>query len=69
MVPAALEAVLTPEFNLNGERATANCVGPLVIVSGPEVGPLDFNYGDNVFGGGSRSNAAVGRPCGPFCGT
>jgi len=61
VVFAALEAVLTPKFNLNGVQATTNCVAPLIIVSGPVVEQLNFNYGDNVFGGGARANAVVGR--------
>ena len=60
-VIAALEGMLDEEFNLNGVQATTNCVAPLTIVSGPIVERLNFNYGDNVFGGGSRSTATVGR--------
>ena len=61
VVIAALEGLLEDSFNLNGVQATTNCVAPLTIVSGPIVDELDFNYGDNVFGGGSRSSAVVGR--------
>ncbi len=61
VVIAALEAMLDNAFNLNGVQATTNCVSPLAIVSGPVVQRLGFNSGDNVFGGGSRANAAVGR--------
>ena len=61
VVLAALEGLLDESFNLNGVQATTNCVSPLTIVSGPIVDDLHFNYGDNVFGGGSRSNAVVGR--------
>ena len=61
VVIAALEAMLDNAFNLNGVQATTNCVSPLAIVSGPAVQRLGFNSGDNVFGGGSRANAAVGR--------
>ncbi|MFQ6026384.1 MAG: hypothetical protein ACE5Q6_02590 [Dehalococcoidia bacterium] len=61
VVIAALEGVLDDSFNLNGIQATTNCISPLIIVSGPVVDRLGFNYGDNVFGGGSRANAAVGR--------
>ncbi len=61
VVIAALEAMLHDDFNLNGVQATTNCVTPLVIVSGPVVERLGFNAGDNVFGGGSRANASVGR--------
>ena len=61
VVIASIEAMLHNEFNLNGIQATTNCISPLAIVSGPVVKQLGFNAGDNVFGGGSRANAAVGR--------
>jgi len=61
VVIASIEAMLHNEFNLNGIQATTNCISPLAIVSGPVVEQLGFNAGDNVFGGGSRANAAVGR--------
>jgi hypothetical protein len=61
VVIAALDGMLDDDFNLNGVQATTNCISPLAIVSGPVVDQLGFNYGDNVFGGGSRANAAVGR--------
>jgi hypothetical protein len=61
VVIAAVEAMLDDKFNLNGVQATTNCVAPLAIVSGPVVEELGFNAGDNVFGGGSRANATVGR--------
>ena len=60
-VIAALEAMLEDDFNLNGVQATTNCISPLTIVSGPLVDQLGFNYSDNVFGGGSRASATVGR--------
>ena len=61
VVIAALEGMLDDSFNLNGIQATTNCISPLAIVTGPVVEQLGFNAGDNVFGGGSRANAAVGR--------
>ena len=61
VVIAALEGMLDEDFNLNGIQATTNCISPLAIVSGPVVEQLGFNSGDNVFGGGSRANATVGR--------
>ncbi|MFH1484938.1 MAG: hypothetical protein ABIH46_02610 [Chloroflexota bacterium] len=61
VVIAAVEAMLEKPFNLNGVQATIHCVCPLAIVSGPLVHQLKFNDGEGVFGGGSRSNAAVGR--------
>lgn len=61
VVLAALDAMLQEEFNLYGVECTTHPVEPLTIVSGPIVKELGFNYGDAVFGGGSRANAAVGR--------
>ena len=61
VVIASIEAMLHNEFNLNGIQATTNCIRPLAIVSGPVLEQLGLNAGDNVFGGGSRAKAAVGR--------
>jgi hypothetical protein len=61
VVLAALRAMLTDRFNLNGVQATTHCAAPLLIVSGPAVERLGFNSRDNVFAGGCRANAAVGR--------
>ncbi|HEU4341117.1 MAG TPA: hypothetical protein VFU31_06055 [Candidatus Binatia bacterium] len=61
VVLAALRAMLKERFNLNGVQATTHCAAPLVIVSGPVVERLGFNSRDNLFAGGCRTNAAVGR--------
>lgn len=61
VVLAAIEAMLEEGFNLNGIEATQHPSEPLAVVSGPVVKELGFNYGDGVFGGGSRANAAIGR--------
>jgi len=61
VVLAALRAMLKERFNLNGVQATTHCAAPLLIVSGPVVERLGFNSRDNVFAGGCRANAAVGR--------
>jgi hypothetical protein len=61
VVLAALEAMLEPRFNLNGVQATTHINVPLLIVGGPIVRDLGFNSKLGVFGGGNRSNAAVGR--------
>ena len=58
---ASIEAMLHNEVNLNGIQATTNCISPLAIASGPVVEQLGFNAGDNVFRGGPKANAAVGR--------
>ncbi|MBI4308609.1 MAG: hypothetical protein HY684_07380 [Chloroflexi bacterium] len=61
VVLAALQAMLEEPFNLNGVQCTAHDVAPLIIVSGPIVKQLEFNYSFGQFGGGSRANATVGR--------
>jgi hypothetical protein len=61
VVIAAIEALLVPEFNLNGLQSTGNGATPLCIVSGPIVDELLLNYGTNLFGYGYRSNATIGR--------
>jgi hypothetical protein len=61
VVLAALRAMLKERFNLNGVQATTHCAAPLLIVSGPVVEQLGFNSRDNLFAGGCRANAAVGR--------
>lgn len=61
VVIAAVRAMLEDRFSLNGVQATTNSVAPLVIVSGPVVERLGFASRWNVFGGGSRASATVGR--------
>ncbi len=61
LILTALDALLDEEFNLGGVETTTHSCEPLTIVSGPIVKELGFNYGDGVFGGGSRANATIGR--------
>ena len=61
VVIAALEAMLTPAFNLHGVQTTTNGCAPLVIVSGPAVRELGFNTRDCALGHGARANGAIGR--------
>lgn len=61
IVIAALQAMLRPEFNLEGVQTTTNPCAPLVMVSGPAVRELGFNTRDCALGHGSRANAAIGR--------
>ncbi|MFC1904496.1 hypothetical protein ACFLXT_01845 [Chloroflexota bacterium] len=60
-VIAATEAMLDPKFNLNGVQATSHSCAPLVIVNGPIRKAIGMHWEHNVFGGGSRANAAIGR--------
>lgn len=61
VVCTALQAMLHPDFNLNGVQCTTNPAAPLVIVSGPIVDRLGFHRTEGAFGGGSHASAAVGR--------
>lgn len=61
VVLAAVEAMLEPEFNLNGVQTTTHNNEPLVIVSGPAVKQLGINAGHGVFGNGYRANGTIGR--------
>ncbi len=60
-VLAAFEALLAPEFNLNGVQTTAHIACPLIIVSGPVVQKLGINASWGVFGNGYRANGTIGR--------
>lgn len=61
VIAAAIEALLEPEFNLNGIQATTHPVAPLLVVNGPIAGRLDINGEGNCFGQGWRANATIGR--------
>lgn len=61
VVLAALDALLDPVFNLYGVQATTHAVTPLLILNGPIVDDLAFNFGYNLLGPGWLANAAVGR--------
>src|SRR5687768_12351091 len=62
VVITAVEALLDPRFELLRVQATTAGPAPLVIVSGPLVKQLDFNYGAGAFTGtGHRANATIGR--------
>ena len=61
VVLAAIEAMLDEAFNLNGLETTQHPSEPLVVVGGPVVNDLGFNFGEGVFGGGARANGAIGR--------
>ena len=61
VVFSALEALLEKPYNLYGTQATTHAVAPLLILNGPVVDELGFNYGYNLFGPGLRPNSTVGR--------
>src|SRR5579872_6153584 len=61
VVRAALLALTTKAFNLNGVQATTHMASPLVIVNGPVAASIGMNGGCNAFGSGNRANATIGR--------
>ena len=61
VVRAALLALTTKAFNLNGVQATTHMASPLVIVNGPVAAAIGMNGGCNAFGSGNRANATIGR--------
>jgi len=61
VVLAAVEAVADASFNLQAVQTTTHPCSPLVIVNGAIAGRLAMNAGGNVFGQGTRANAAIGR--------
>jgi len=58
---AAVDAVCSPEFNLQGIQATTNPVAVWLLVNGPIVQQLDMNFGPNCLGQGNWANATLGR--------
>ena len=61
VVVAATEAMLAPEFNLNGPSSSQGGAGILVVVNGPISREIGMNSKDNLFGPGNRANATIGR--------
>lgn len=60
-VVAAIEAMLDPQFNLNGIQCTTSNTTPLVFFNGPVRRELEINCSSNAFGPGCRANAVIGR--------
>src|SRR3984893_10462427 len=61
VVRAAMLALCSKAFNLNGVQATTHMAGPLLIVNGPIARAIGMNGGCNAFGSGNRANATIGR--------
>ena len=57
VVRAAMLALCSPPFNLNGVQATTHMASPLLVVNGPVRLRIGMNCGTNVFGSGNRANA------------
>ena len=61
VVRAALLAVSSSHFNLNGVQSTTHMAAPLLVINGPVRHAIGLNSGANVFGSGYRANATIGR--------
>src|SRR5258705_7095319 len=61
VVRAAMLALSTDAFNLNGVQATTHMAAPLLIVNGPIAREIGMNGDCNAFGSGNRANATIGR--------
>lgn len=61
VVRAAVLAMCSPPFNLNGVQATTHMAAPLVVVNGPVRQAIGMNAASGVFGPGNRANATIGR--------
>jgi hypothetical protein len=61
-VIAALEAILTPEWNAFGLTTTTSSVFPMLIVNGPSRDDLHIDYRAGCMGGaGGRGSMTIGR--------
>jgi hypothetical protein len=61
VVRAAMLALTTAAFNLNGVQTTTHMAAPLLVVNGPLGSEIGMNAGCNCFGSGNRANATIGR--------
>ncbi len=58
---AAVRAIASPEFNLQGIQATTNPAAVWLVVNGPVAAALEVNGGANCLGQGSSANVTLGR--------
>lgn len=61
VIITAVEAMMEKQFNLYAMVITTHGANPLAIINGPIRQELEINSGYNVFGQGTRANAAIGR--------
>ncbi|HET9662776.1 MAG TPA: hypothetical protein VFP00_01010 [Burkholderiales bacterium] len=61
VIVAAVEAVSTPDFNLQAIQATTNPVAVWLVINGPIAARLGVNAAHNCLGQGARANATIGR--------
>ncbi|MFH1485762.1 MAG: UGSC family (seleno)protein, partial [Chloroflexota bacterium] len=57
---AVVEAIADPEFRIEDSGSTPGWE-PLIILNGPIIKDLDFNYGSGVMRVGKRANTSIGR--------
>src|SRR3990172_11098646 len=60
LLVAMVEAIYDPAFRIEGAGATPAWES-LVIVSGPVIGELDFNFDQGAMKVGRQANSSVGR--------
>jgi hypothetical protein len=61
VVVAAVEGLLDPAFNLNGQAVTTSPPGQILVVNGPVRGALGLQAGMGALGPGFRANLTIGR--------
>ena len=61
VVLAAVEAILTDDYNIHGVMATTMGASPVIVVNGPIRQRIGMNMGMSALGQGNRANATIGR--------
>ena len=61
VVLAAVEAILTDDYNIHGVMATTMGASPVIVVNGPIRERIGMNMGLGALGQGNRANATIGR--------
>ena len=61
VVLAAVEAILTDDYNIHGVMATTMGASPVIVVNGPIREQIGMNMGLGALGQGNRANATIGR--------
>ncbi len=58
---AIAEAFCDPDFDMHGVMVTTGLNAPLIVVSGPIVDELNFNFSYSTMGPGWKANSSIGR--------
>ena len=61
VILAAIEALLTEEYNIHGVMATTMGASPVMVVNGPIRERIGMNMKLGALGQGNRANATIGR--------